>query len=113
MKLIIMKSFIIVLFIVFFVVSNNSYSEAKSSGDQGIISIMYHRFEENKYPSTNIKIEDFKSHISLIKKLNFKFISYEEFNKYIDTKDNMYSYDIGPGNFLIDQWIRLNSKKKI
>ena len=27
--------------------------------DKGIIVLMYHRFEENKYPSTNIKIADF------------------------------------------------------
>ena len=40
---------------------------------------MYHRFEENKYPSTNIRIEDFKSHIKYIKDSNLTFISYEEF----------------------------------
>ena len=28
---------------------------------------MYHRFEENKYPSTNIRINDFKEHIDLQK----------------------------------------------
>ena len=27
---------------------------------------MYHRFEENKYPSTNIKINDFKEHLNII-----------------------------------------------
>jgi len=27
---------------------------------------MYHRFEENKYPSTNIKLDIFKKHINLI-----------------------------------------------
>ena len=41
--------------------------------DFGIITIMYHRFEENKYPSTNIRINDFKEHIELIKKVNIKF----------------------------------------
>ena len=28
------------------------------------------------------------------------------------TKTNLYAYDIGPGNCLIDEWIRKNSKKK-
>ena len=27
-------------------------------------------------------------------------------------KDNIYAYDIGPGNCLIDEWVRKNSKKK-
>ena len=31
---------------------------------------------------------------------------------FINTDDKMYSADIGPGNCLIDQWIKLNSKKK-
>ena len=26
------------------------------SDDHGVVSIMYHRFNENKYPSTNIKV---------------------------------------------------------
>ena len=29
----------------------------------------------------------------------------------MDTKNKIYSSDIGPGNCLIDQWIRINSKK--
>ncbi len=35
---------------------------------------MYHRFEENKYPSTNIKINDFLNHIKLIKDEKISFI---------------------------------------
>ncbi len=42
---------------------------------------MYHRFEENKYPSTNIRIEDFKAHIEEIKNSDLKFITLEEFEK--------------------------------
>ena len=41
---------------------------------------MYHRFDENKYPSTNIRIDDFKSHINLIRDSNLKFISQGEVN---------------------------------
>ena len=42
---------------------------------------MYHRFEENKYPSTNIKIADFIKQIELIKKNNFSFIHANDFEK--------------------------------
>ena len=40
---------------------------------------MYHRFEENKYPSTNIKIADFIKQIDLIKKSGFRFIDANNF----------------------------------
>ena len=42
---------------------------------------MYHRFDENKYPSTNIKMDIFLKHIQLIKDLNYDFIHPEEFQK--------------------------------
>jgi len=65
------------LFIVLLTNLDNSNSYAKSIDDYGILSIMYHRFEENKYPSTNIKIDDFKKHIDLIEKSKFEFISHQ------------------------------------
>ena len=42
---------------------------------------MYHRFDENKYPSTNIKIEIFKKQIELIKKNNIEFYNPSNFVK--------------------------------
>ena len=36
---------------------------------------MYHRFEENKYPSTNVKINDFKEHINIIRDNNIEFLN--------------------------------------
>ena len=65
MKFIIKKSFIIYFVISILSFQNNLYSSSSKGevDDFGIISLMYHRFEENKYPSTNIKINDFKEHI--------------------------------------------------
>ena len=40
---------------------------------------MYHRFEENKYPSTNIQIQDFINHVEMIKKNNLSFINPKNF----------------------------------
>ena len=34
---------------------------------------MYHRFNENKYPSTNIKVDIFKKQLELIEKNNIEF----------------------------------------
>ena len=40
---------------------------------------MYHRFDENKYPSTNIKIEDFKKQLDIIEKQNIHFVNPKNF----------------------------------
>ena len=47
----------------------------------GILAIMYHRFEENKYPSTNIRLDIFKKHIKLIKDSNLNFYYPSELSK--------------------------------
>ena len=49
--------------------NNDSYF----SNDEGVVSIMYHRFNENKYPSTNISMDIFKKHIELILNANLTF----------------------------------------
>ena len=41
---------------------------------------MYHRFNENKYPSTNIKMEIFKKQIEIIKKNNYEFYNPKRFD---------------------------------
>ena len=43
------------------------------SEEHGILSLMYHRFNEDKYPSTNIQMDIFKEQIQIIKKLNYDF----------------------------------------
>ena len=62
---------------------NNLYSNVSQENieDFGIISLMYHRFEENKYPSTNIRLNDFLNHLKIIQNENIHFIdprNYEE-----------------------------------
>ena len=39
-----------------------------SFNDYGLISIMYHRFNEGKYPSTNIQMDVFKEQLKIIEK---------------------------------------------
>ena len=41
--------------------------------DKGIVSLIYHRFNESKYPSTNIQMNIFKEQINIIKKNNYHF----------------------------------------
>ena len=61
---------------------NNNIKEY--SKDEGVLSIMYHRFNENKYPSTNIKMDIFLKQIQLIKDLGYKFIHPNEFQSNFD-----------------------------
>ena len=72
----------------YFLFTLNSKAEENNikqySSDEGVLSIMYHRFDENKYPSTNIRMEIFLKQIQLIKDLNYEFIHPEEFQKNFD-----------------------------
>ena len=47
---------------------------------------MYHRFNEKKYPSTNINMEVFKKQIEIIKNNNINFNNPDNFNNNFDSK---------------------------
>jgi len=66
---------------------SKSYGTSLNNLDinKGIITLMYHRFEENKYPSTNIRNEIFSEHIKEINNTGIKFISFKKFEKIIKT----------------------------
>ena len=57
-------------FIIIMLFAINSKAEENNikyySEDSGILSLMYHRFDENKYPSTNIQMDIFKEQMSII-----------------------------------------------
>ena len=76
---------------------------------------MYHRFEENKYPSTNIKIKDFESHINLIENNKYKFISHKQFQSSINEKSLekkiLLTIDDGFSSFYKNAWPILKEKK--
>ena len=80
---------IIKLFILSFLLITNSKAEDNNikqySKDEGVLSIMYHRFNENKYPSTNIRMDIFLKQIQLIKDLNYEFIHPENFQNNFDS----------------------------
>ena len=46
----------------------------------GIISLMYHRFDEIKYPSTNIRMDVFKEHIKIINNAKYEFYNPDDLN---------------------------------
>ena len=76
---------IIKLFIIFCIQIEISYSDESYNkyfiNEKGIVSIMYHRFNESKYPSTNIQMDILKKHINIIKSSGYKFLNPRDFDK--------------------------------
>tara|TARA_B110000014_G_C19949313_1_gene491223 strand:- start:523 stop:828 length:306 start_codon:yes stop_codon:yes gene_type:complete len=69
---------IIKFFIIYFFFLNANASTVNKKyypEEQGLISIMYHRFGENKYPSTNIAMDTFEKHMQAIKKKKLIFLT--------------------------------------
>ncbi len=76
---------------------------------------MYHRFEENKYPSTNIKMSDFKIQLNLIEEAEFVFVNPVNFKKDLENKKSskkiLLTVDDGFLSFYENAWPVLKSKK--
>ena len=83
---------------------NNKYF----SNDKGTLSLMYHRFNENKYPSTNIRMNVFKEQMQMIKSLDFDFYNpkyfVDEFEKPKSKKEILITIDDGFKSFYNEAW---------
>ena len=71
-----MKKILILFFIIL-------YPLEVFSDEPGIISLMYHRVGEGKYPSTNVSTEMFNEHLQIIESNRLKFIEPEQFKNQI------------------------------
>ncbi len=75
---------------------------------------MYHRFDENKYPSTNIQLDVFKEQLQIIENLGIKFIHPNDFKKSLseNKKDRkiLLTIDDGLLSFYENAWPILNKK---
>jgi len=97
----------------------NSSSEENNSkyysNDNGILSLMYHRFNENKYPSTNIRMDVFNSQMQIIKNSAYKFYDpkffVDEFNKPKQDKRILITIDDGFRSFYDEAWPYLKKNK--
>ncbi len=76
---------------------------------------MYHRFNENKYPSTNIKMDIFKEHIEIIKNSNYNFHDPKDFDKQFNTlktkKEILITVDDAFQSFYTEAWPYLKENR--
>tara|TARA_B100000780_G_scaffold135866_1_gene95169 strand:- start:352 stop:1383 length:1032 start_codon:yes stop_codon:yes gene_type:complete len=110
---------IIKLFIIILVFISNTKADEKNikyySNDMGILSLMYHRFDENKYPSTNIQMDIFTKQIEIIKNLKYKFYDPKDLTKNFHTikleKKILITIDDAFSSFYEIAWPYLKEKK--
>ena len=76
---------------------------------------MYHRFDENKYPSTNIQLIDFIAQIKMIEKMNLGFVDPDNFNEILTNQKGkrkvLITIDDAFLSFYKNAWPILKEKK--
>ncbi len=76
---------------------------------------MYHRFEENKYPSTNIRMKKFKEHLEMITKNGIKFVNPSNFEDELNNNKKqrkvLLTIDDGYESFYNNAWPILKDMK--
>ncbi len=109
----------IIKFVILYFFFLNAYAETVNKkfepDEKGILALMYHRFEENQYPSTNIRIDIFQKHLNIIKQNNFSFLNPKnfdfEFNKISKQKKILLTIDDAFSSFYINAWPILKKNK--
>tara|TARA_B100000287_G_scaffold433614_1_gene495743 strand:- start:682 stop:1701 length:1020 start_codon:yes stop_codon:yes gene_type:complete len=107
------------LFIILFFSSQIAYSQETFNKyfakEKGIVSVMYHRFNESKYPSTNIQMDVFKNHMKIIETSGYQFLNPtvfpEVFSKEKLEKKFLLSIDDGYLSFYQHAWPYLKKNK--
>ena len=101
--------------IITFKSSHSNLIASNGFEDYGIVSIMYHRFNESKYPSTNIQLDVFKNQLEIIESENIQFIHPKDFGKKISQNKQdrkvLLTIDDGLLSFYQNAWPILRDKK--
>ena len=76
---------------------------------------MYHRFEENKYPSTYIRLNDFLKHLEIIENSNIQFVNPKNFKNELTSNKKqrkiLLTIDDGFLSFYENAWPILKKRK--
>ena len=101
---------------IFITNSNSQDNNSKYySNDNGVLSLMYHRFNENKYPSTNIRMDIFVEQMNMISNQGYEFYDpknfIDQFSKTKDKKKILLTIDDGFKSFYNEAWPYLKKNK--
>ena len=101
---------------IFITNSNSQDNNSKYySNDNGVLSLMYHRFNENKYPSTNIRMDIFVEQMNMISNQDYEFYDpknfVDQFSKPKDKKKILLTIDDGFKSFYNEAWPYLKKNK--
>ena len=114
----IIKKFFIISIIILNLETHHSRLSATDNldfDDFGLISIMYHRFGESKYPSTNIQLDIFNKQIEIIESEGIQFIHPSDFEKSLSENKKerkiLLTIDDGLLSFYNNAWPILKKKK--
>jgi poly-beta-1,6-N-acetyl-D-glucosamine N-deacetylase len=111
------KKFIISVLILLLLSISKSFGVALNNLDtnKGIISLMYHRFDENKYPSTNVRKENFLEHLKEIKNSGIEYINFKNFESVIKNNISknyiLLTIDDAFESFFLNAWPILKERK--
>jgi len=107
-----------IILITFLIIANLSQVNSQEyQNEKGIIGLMYHRFEENKYPTTNVRLKEFNLQLEIINQNKIEFISIDELrkilieNKSYDSKKVLITVDDAYRSFYENGWKILKEKK--
>jgi poly-beta-1,6-N-acetyl-D-glucosamine N-deacetylase len=85
------------------------------SGDEGVLSLMYHRFNEHKYPSTNIQMNVFQAQMEIVQNSNYSFFNPKEFREKFNLpkkqKKILITVDDAFQSFYSESWPYLKKNK--
>ena len=105
------------IFISYFSFSSNAVEQniKHYSQDEGVLSLMYHRFNENNYPSTNIRMDVFQNQMELMSNLGYEFYDpksfISDFEKPKNKKKILITIDDGFKSFYNEAWPYLKKNK--
>ena len=81
------KKFIYIIIFTFFSTTLLAENNRYFSFDKGLVSLIYHRFDESKYPSTNVQMDIFKKQINIINKNNYTYYNPMNFDNFFKNPD--------------------------
>jgi len=83
--------------------------------DKGIVSLIYHRFNESKYPSTNVQMNIFKEQINVIEKGSYSYFNPNNFDNFFNNpneeKKILITIDDAFSSFYENAWPFLKKNK--